>query len=58
MVVVVVVVELIYLTQKSNNWLALMKRALHLWVPQNTGTCFPDEQLMLSQERICSTELN
>lgn len=49
-------VELIYLIQKSNNWLALVKRAMHLWVPQNTGTSFPDEPLMISQERICSTE--
>jgi hypothetical protein len=54
----VVVVELIYLTQKSNNWLPLVKRKMHLRVLQNTGTSSPAEPLLLSQESICATELN
>jgi hypothetical protein len=52
------VVESIYLLQKSNHWLDLVKRAMHFRVPQNTGSSCLAEPLPLSQERICSTELN
>jgi len=52
------VVELIYLTHKSNNWLPLVKTTMYLRVPQNTGTYTPAQPLLLSQESISSTELN